>query len=221
MVQMSNLDDHVREALRTKILTGELGGGAHLSELKLSKEFNVSRTPIREALCALAADGLIEMVPHRGAFVTDMPEETASDKQVTYGLLWSMVARVAAERTTIESTLELENSISSISTADDDTFLKGISGVLSVIRQIAQSPTMADILTVVERRMNTPEFFAGAVQNKTAIAQEFSYLLAAFKRGKGDVADKTMRQIMNLIIGTEIAATPKKETEAADTTTVN
>ena len=100
---VSNLDEQVREQLRGRIVSGDLSGGAHLSELKLSKEFNVSRTPIREALCALAADGLIEMVPHRGAFVRTITETEQQDSMFIYSQLVSLAARTAVERAGIET----------------------------------------------------------------------------------------------------------------------
>ena len=103
---VSNLDEKVRESLRGRIVSGDLSGGAHLSELKLSKEFNVSRTPIREALCALAADGLIEMVPHRGAFVKTFTADEQQDTQFVYSQLISLATRTAVERAGIETLMD-------------------------------------------------------------------------------------------------------------------
>ena len=93
-----NLDSMVRESLRQKIISGELDGGFHLSELKISKEYNVSRTPVREALCALAADGLVEMVPHRGAFVAHAAPHSKTDQLTVYTLLMGLAAKMAAEK---------------------------------------------------------------------------------------------------------------------------
>ena len=106
--QHSNLDTMVRESLRDKILNGELDGGFHLSELKISKDYNVSRTPVREALCALAADGLVEMVPHRGAFVTHVPTSTKVDQLQSYSLFLGLAAKLAAEKASIEALMDLE-----------------------------------------------------------------------------------------------------------------
>lgn len=55
--------------LRERIITGALPPGAHLSDLVLSREIGISRTPVREAIRMLAADGLVEVVPHQGATV--------------------------------------------------------------------------------------------------------------------------------------------------------
>lgn len=56
-------------ALRESILRGELVPGAHLGEVEIADRLGVSRTPVREALSRLAAEGLVEVLPHRGARV--------------------------------------------------------------------------------------------------------------------------------------------------------
>lgn len=57
-------------ALHELILGGELAPGARLGEAELAQRLRVSRTPVREALSRLAAEGLVEIVPNRGARVT-------------------------------------------------------------------------------------------------------------------------------------------------------
>lgn len=65
----SRIADSIREALEQMIVTGHFSDGERLDEIKLSEKFKVSRTPLREAFQALAASGLVELVPHRGAFI--------------------------------------------------------------------------------------------------------------------------------------------------------
>ena len=65
----SRASERVQAALREAILRGELAAGAHLGEVELAERLGVSRTPVREALSRLAAEGLVEVHPHRGARV--------------------------------------------------------------------------------------------------------------------------------------------------------
>lgn len=215
---VSNLDEKVRESLRGRIVSGDLSGGAHLSELKLSKEFNVSRTPIREALCALAADGLIEMVPHRGAFVKTFTADEQQDTQFVYSQLISLATRTAVERAGIETLMDLETSISGMPTTSTTEFVTYAEGIISAIRNIAASPALDKAITAVERGMTTAPMWLNDGSSMEQIKQEFTYLLGAFKRQKADAAEKTMRQIMSLF--NQVETTETDIDMAATATTV-
>ena len=60
---------NIRQELEHMIVTGQFSNGERLDEVKLSEQFNVSRTPLREALQGLAASGLLTLIPRRGAFI--------------------------------------------------------------------------------------------------------------------------------------------------------
>lgn len=202
MAQHSNLDSMVRENLREKILNGILDGGYHLSELKISKEYNVSRTPVREALCALAADGLVEMVPHRGAFVTHVPSSTKVDQLQAYSLFLGLAAKLAAEKASIEALLDLETAFSFTADEglDSGTYLAAIEGALEIIEKTATSPTVSEAITMVKRRTNMSELWATSVGQKKELNTQFTLLLTALKRKKGDAAEKTMRTLATIAI---------------------
>lgn len=202
MAQHSNLDSMVRENLRDKILNGELDGGYHLSELKISKEYNVSRTPVREALCALAADGLVEMVPHRGAFVTHVPASTKADQLQSYSMFLGLAAKLAADKASIEGLMDLETAFSFASEEGlkSDLYLNAMETALEVLERTAASPTVTEAITMVKRRTNMSELWATAVGQKKELNTQFLTLLAALKRKKGDAAEKTMRQLATIAI---------------------
>jgi len=61
--------DRIYTAIRDDIIHNKYKGGSFLVESQLSDEFNVSRTPVREALIRLSQDGFIEMIPNKGAFI--------------------------------------------------------------------------------------------------------------------------------------------------------
>ncbi len=209
MTRVSNLDERVRESLRQKIITGELGGGYHLSELKISKEYSVSRTPVREALCALAADGLIEMVPHRGAFVCDVPVQTKQEQTTAYGYFMSLAARLATTNASIEYMMELENQISFFTeekTQGTESFVSNVNAINAILRNAASNASVNEAISMVERRMNLDAQLAENYKNKKEIQQQYAVLLNAMKRKKADAVEKTMRQIMTLSYGHSSAA---------------
>ena len=197
MPQVSNLDERVRESLRDQIISGQLEGGFHLSELKLSKEFSVSRTPVREALCALAADGLIEMVPHRGAFVREQAPTTATDQANVYSYLMASAAGMATERADIEWLLEVEGAAAALETSDN--FGASLESFMNAIQAASQNPTLDEMIGLLDRRMDMTAFYASATAQKDDIKQSITYLLGAFKRHKAEAAEKTMRELVGKI----------------------
>jgi DNA-binding GntR family transcriptional regulator len=71
------LTDAATRAIRERILEGELAAGEPLRQEALAAELGVSRIPLREALQRLEAEGLVALVPHRGAVVSELPTEDA------------------------------------------------------------------------------------------------------------------------------------------------
>jgi DNA-binding GntR family transcriptional regulator len=69
----------ITDRLRTAILDGEHAAGAQLRQDALAEAFGVSRIPVREALFQLEAEGLVQMVPHKGALVTGLSKEEVDD----------------------------------------------------------------------------------------------------------------------------------------------
>ncbi len=93
-VRRTTLRAETREALRARILDGRLPPGANLRERDLSEALGVSRTPLREALLGLAAEGLLRLEAQRGFFVTDL---TVTEAREIYPLIWTLES-LALER---------------------------------------------------------------------------------------------------------------------------
>ena len=88
------LYEHVAERLRQQIFSRQLEPGSWVDEQKLALEYGISRTPMREALKVLAAEGLVTMKMRRGAYVTEM---SADDVRQVYRLLSLLESDAAAE----------------------------------------------------------------------------------------------------------------------------
>jgi DNA-binding GntR family transcriptional regulator len=96
--------------IREAIVDGRLGPGMRLKEEQLASELGISRTPIREALLLLQAEGLVEAVPNRGAFVRAFEANDLWDMYELRAVLEGHAARRAAERITDEELIELRAS---------------------------------------------------------------------------------------------------------------
>jgi DNA-binding GntR family transcriptional regulator len=102
------LYEEVAELLRQRIFSRELQPGAWIDELAISGEYGISRTPLREALKVLAAEGLITMKMRRGAYVTEVDEKDLSDVYHLLSLLESDAAGVVAVKATDAELKELQ-----------------------------------------------------------------------------------------------------------------
>ncbi len=92
------LTDEAYAGLRTLICTGELAPGDCLSEPELQETLGLGRTPIREAIRALAAEHLIEVFPRRGTFVAGVDPRNLRAMSEVRAQLEPLAARLAAER---------------------------------------------------------------------------------------------------------------------------
>jgi DNA-binding GntR family transcriptional regulator len=99
----------VAELLRERIFSRELAPGSWIDELKLAEEYGISRTPLREALKVLAAEGLVTMKVRRGAYVTEMSERDLTDVYHLLALLESDAAGVVATQASDAQLNELQD----------------------------------------------------------------------------------------------------------------
>src|SRR5204863_3122564 len=100
--------DDIALVIEEAIVSGELEPGTVLRQEQLSEQFNVSRTPIREALRRLAALGLVSFVPIRGVRVRTISREELHEAFMVRAELEALATEVAAERITPEELEELE-----------------------------------------------------------------------------------------------------------------
>lgn len=110
----------VYEALRRAILKSDLQPGTALQETDLAAHLQVSRTPIREAIRRLSADGLVEVVPYKGAFVKALSRTEVREIYETAEGLEGMAAWLAARKVATEGSVErLQNAARAMREAFD------------------------------------------------------------------------------------------------------
>ena len=114
------LYEEVAELLRQRIFRRELEPGSWIDELKIAEELGISRTPLREALKVLAAEGLVTMKVRRGAYVTEVSDKDLADVYHLLSLLESDAAGVVAERATAIQLEELKSLHDDLETAVND-----------------------------------------------------------------------------------------------------
>lgn len=114
------LYEEVAERLRQRIFRRELEPGSWIDELKIAEEYGISRTPLREALKVLAAEGLVTMKVRRGAYVTEVSEKDLADVYHLLALLESDAAGVVAEQAGDKELGELQRLHDELEAATED-----------------------------------------------------------------------------------------------------
>ncbi len=90
----------VADAVRTRVISGELPAGTRIDQDALAAEFSVSRMPVREALRQLGAEGFVTIVPHRGAIVTALSPAEVEEIYEIRAALEGVAARHASQAVT-------------------------------------------------------------------------------------------------------------------------
>lgn len=110
------LREVVFEYLRAAILSGEFKPGERLMELQLGEQLGVSRTPIREAIRKLELEGLVTMIPRKGAYVADMSIKDVLDVLEVRKVLEGLASSLASQRRSEEDMAFLEKTLSEFET---------------------------------------------------------------------------------------------------------
>ncbi|WP_461810893.1 GntR family transcriptional regulator [Faecalimonas sp.] len=102
------LRDVVFNTLRQAILRGELKPGERLMEIQLANKLGVSRTPIREAIRKLELEGLVLMIPRKGAEVAEITEKSLRDVLEVRKALEELAVKLACDRMTKQQMIQLK-----------------------------------------------------------------------------------------------------------------
>jgi len=139
--------DYVYEQLYDAILSGRLRPGKRLVLEDLAEEFGTSRTPLREAIRRLQTEGLVEIVPHRGAIVTDLSIEELIELYHIRSVLDGLAARLAVKN------------LSNEELADLDTILKEAERGLDVSNPVGFEGFNRKFHEIVYRSANAPSLY--------------------------------------------------------------
>ncbi|MGA7805512.1 GntR family transcriptional regulator [Bradyrhizobium sp.] len=103
-----SLHDEILGTLRNYIVEGNIPDGARISERQLCEMLKISRTPLREALKVLAAEGLVDLLPNRGARVRPINADDIRELFDLMGGLEGLAGRLACERITADGVAKIE-----------------------------------------------------------------------------------------------------------------
>lgn len=189
------LRDVVFENLRTAILEGNLKAGQRLMEVQLAEQLGVSRTPIREAIRKLELEGLVVMLPRKGAYVANMSFKDLIDVLEIRATLEGLAASLAAERRNDEDVIKLEKVAKEfeegVRNADIEVVLKKDVEFHENIFLMANNKKLYHLITSLWEQVH--RFRVMYVSNNEAslsLVDEHKRILDAIKNGDCELAKK-------------------------------
>lgn len=189
---------NLRDAIEDRILTGALRPGARLDEVSLAQEFGVSRTPIRQALFQLAATGLVEQFPRRGAFVVDTGPARLREMFEVMAELEALCARNAARRASQADLQTLEDRHEACRIAadsgDSDTYYYANEAFHDAIRVIGGNGFLHQEIGRLQKRLQAFRRLQLRARARIgASLREHAAILAAIGAGQSSEAADAMR----------------------------
>ena len=119
-ITRNRLEDEIANALREVVVTGGIAPGERLIEADLAKKFGVSRAPLREAMKALVAQGLLVSVPRKGTFVVELSKQDIWEICTLRLALERTAAEILVDTITAEQIQELNTLIDELKIALDE-----------------------------------------------------------------------------------------------------
>jgi DNA-binding GntR family transcriptional regulator len=168
------LHQQVGTRLRQLIVEGHLAPGAKINERLLCEELQVSRTPLREAIKMLAAEGLVELLPNRGAAVARMSEDVLADTFEVIAVLEGQAGELAARRITAQELAELRalhyEMLAAYTRRDLPTYYRFNALIHNGISAAARNPVLEQTYRTVNARLQAVRLRSNMAEGKWAEA---------------------------------------------------
>jgi DNA-binding GntR family transcriptional regulator len=162
--------EYVTDSLRRSILNGDLEGGTRLSLAEIASSFDVSTTPVREALRELAFDGLVRIDSYRGGVVTAVTKEEVEEIVRIRQVLEPMAAREAVEEMTPQILDEARAILSEM--AASDSWDVWVQGNRAFHRKIYEASSSQRLVSLIKSLQDTQVVFVSATLRKSPLLKE-------------------------------------------------
>jgi DNA-binding GntR family transcriptional regulator len=137
----------VADAVRTRVISGQLPAGTRIDQDALAAEFSVSRMPVREALRQLGAEGFVTIVPHRGAIVTALSPAEVEEIYEIRAALEGVAARHASQALTAGDLDRLRKVLAAMRNEKEiDTWVALNAEFHNAINQASMRPRLLELI---------------------------------------------------------------------------
>jgi DNA-binding GntR family transcriptional regulator len=206
VISQSSLHDELLGRLKKMIIAGEFMPGDKIPERQLCEQFGVSRTPLREALKVLAAEGLLQLAPNRGAVVAALNEDEIEECVPISEAIEDLAGQLACEHITDAEIAELKSLLGRMGAEH----AKGNrSGFISATRQIhekiveaTRNPLLGTIYDTVYFRLGWNRMMSELPADEAArILEDHRQIVAALSARERERVSESLRLYLTHMIG--------------------
>jgi DNA-binding GntR family transcriptional regulator len=189
-IQRTALHEQVADRLRRMLVEGAIAPGAKLNERELAAVLRVSRTPLREAIKMLAAEGLVELVPNRGAMAVSLGEADVRHAFEVMAGLESLSGELAAQRITDQELEAIRGAQADMMAAyarrDLPAYYRLNGQIHAAINAAAKNPVLASMYRQINARLQALRYRSNLDEAKwKRAAQEHEQMIDALAARDG------------------------------------
>lgn len=192
-------DNNVYKELKKQIILLEQKPGQVIREKEVMEAFEVSRTPVREALMRLEMDGLVRIIPNAGTFVEDISFQNLKDVFEVRSHFLRLVGRLAATRISNEEITEVRRRIEDMkSTKDTKTLMKLDGEIHEIINKATRNELLVKMLTGLHDQAVRIWTYVGAESGYWKnLDKEFEAIAAALEQHDEEAAARLLEEHTN------------------------
>lgn len=198
-IETKTLHQEVTARIREMIRSAELSRGQKIDEKHLSELMGVSRTPVREALRVLHSEGLVDLIPHKGAYVTTPSIEELQDLFEVMSVLEGTCARLSASRMTKEDLRKIQtlhrNLEKHYRKRDHEAYLETNHNLHMMVQKLSGNKVLNDVLNGLRQKILLYRHRQLYYKNRFEKSmQEHTQILKALQQGDPSQAEEAMKQ---------------------------
>ncbi|WP_027998387.1 GntR family transcriptional regulator [Sinorhizobium arboris] len=200
-IRRTALHDTLVSHLRDMIIEGDLAPGSRLHEGQLGEQLGVSRTPLREAIKYLASEGLVELVPSRGAVVKRFSAKDVRDMLTVLRTLEELAGRLACEAATDAEIAEVralhDEMVRRYEAGDRMQYYKLNQDIHTAIARLSGNAALADMHAVLQTRLKRIRFIGheGPEKWAAAVAEHEEIITALEARNQARLSEVLGRHL--------------------------
>jgi DNA-binding GntR family transcriptional regulator len=199
-VDSTNLRDQTYDIIKNMIILREIEPGKKINEEHIAREIQVSRTPIREALCRLENEGIVRIIPRRGAFVSDLTETNVKEIMLIREVLEGLVTRLAVENMDQKTLDKLRRALEKVRTIPETDrelihYTRSEVDFHALLLDASNNQMLKNMMVIINAHLQIIRLRTVVIPERARkTVKEHQRILQAIEDGDADAAEELMRK---------------------------